>query len=136
LPTYDFNNFKLACCKAGQVYATQQAREDADHWFNLKTQRSLLEFINSDGLEKMTHYSTKLWENNPSPEIPIMVDAYKFKTGNLRGYIAFFYVEKTKKWIIKSFKFDRDRNELMAQAFKEAGFCIPWESGEEDGNKT
>ena len=125
MPAYNFNDFKNACGDAGRVFAMPNARKDADYCFNLKTERRLLEFINDDGLEMLTHYSSNLWENNPSPETPVTVDAYKFRTGNLRGYIAFLYVEKTKKWIIKSFKFDRDRNDLMAQAFKEAGVCIP-----------
>ena len=132
---YNFDDFKNACGNVSKVFAKPDALEDANRCFNLKTRRSLLEFINNDGLEMLTHYNSKLWGNNPSPETPIMVDAYKFRTGNLRGYIAFFYVEKTKKWIIKSFKFDRDRNELMAQAFKEAGFYILWEPGEDDGEK-
>lgn len=135
LPAYDFNDFKNACGDVNQVFVTLNAQEDADRCFNLKTQRRLLEFINNNGLEMLTHYNSKLLDKNFSPETTIMVDAYKFKTGNLHGYIAFYYSAKTKKWIIKSFKFDRDRNQLMAQAFKEAGFCIPWEPGEDDGEQ-
>lgn len=38
----------------------------------------------------------------------IMVDAYAFFSGLIYGYIAFVYVTKTKKWIIKSFKKHED----------------------------
>lgn len=135
MPTYDFDEFKIACGNVNQVFVTPNAMEDADRCFNLKTQRRLLEFINNDGLEMLTHYNSKPLEKNFSSDTPIIVDAYTFKTGGIRGYIAFYYSAKTKKWIIKSFKFDKDSNQLMAQAFKKAGFCIPWEAGEDDGEK-
>jgi hypothetical protein len=87
----------------------------------------------------LTHYNSKPLEKNFSPEITIWVDAYKFKSGGTLGYIgipgymAFYYTTQTHKWIIKSFKRDKDSNQLMTQAFERAGLCIPWEPGEDDG---
>jgi hypothetical protein len=49
-----------------------------------------------------------------------MVDAYAFFSGIIYGYIAFVYITKTEKWLIKSFKKHEDpdpRNLVFLTAF-------------------
>jgi hypothetical protein len=55
-------------------------------------------------LESPKFINSKKWENNPRPELVIMVDAYTFYSGIFCGYIAFFYQKATEQWVIKSFK--------------------------------
>lgn len=104
-PSYSIKKFTDAC-KQGQnkVYVTRGARETARTDFRLNTEKDILNFIGYGGLENLKFDHTKLWENNPEPNEPVMVDSYGFYSGSLFGYIAFMFREKTKKWIIKSFK--------------------------------
>jgi hypothetical protein len=104
-PEYDFNDFIHDCGEGiSKVFVTQGAMVTARTDFNLNTQASVLEFITNGGLEKLTFINKKAWENNPDKTIVIMVDAYAFFSGLIYGYIAFSYITKTKKWMIKSFK--------------------------------
>ncbi len=66
--------------------------------------KEILNFIGYGGLEKLKFIRTKPWKNNPEPKVPVMVDSYEFYSGMHFGYIAFMFIDKTKRWIIKSFK--------------------------------
>lgn len=104
-PEYNLDEF-IHDCEEGtsKVFVAQGAMITARTDFNLNIQASILEFIANGGLEKPTFINKKTWENNTDKSIVIMVDAYAFFSGLIYGYIAFVYVTKTKKWIIKSFK--------------------------------
>lgn len=104
-PEYELDDFVRDCTKnPPTVFVTHGAMLTARSDFNLNTQANVLEFIANGGLEKPTYINKKEWENNPNKQVEIMVDAYAFFSGLIYGYIAFVYVAKTKKWIIKSFK--------------------------------
>lgn len=91
-----------------KIVVTRGAMETAKTDFKLMTQSNVLEFIANGGLEKPSFINKKEWKNNPDKSVVIMVDAYAFFSGILYGYIAFIYITKTKKWLIKSFKKHRD----------------------------
>jgi len=122
-PSYKFSDFKKACRKKNKnnFFITYDALEDADKYFNLRTKNQILDFIYNDGLENKILINAKIWDKNPNKNKPIMVDSYKFETGNRKGYIAFMYNDQRNKWIIKSFKLSEDTNDQMYYALKDAG---------------
>jgi hypothetical protein len=101
---YDIQHLIKACDTASNVYVSRTVLEDAKMHFKLLTLEAICKFIASDGLEKLQIINTKALEKSPCPELNIMVDAYGFYSGKKQGYIAFYFNEKTQKWIIKSFK--------------------------------
>lgn len=119
-PNYKFSNFKKACKDINRISIYSIAREGACKYFNLRTKKRILNFILSNGLENLALEHTKILENNKNENNPIMVDSYKFKSGNKKGYIAFFFDTIKNIWYIKSFKLDRDMNDQMAQAIKKS----------------
>jgi hypothetical protein len=104
-PEYQLEDF-VRDCAAGtsKIVIARGAMETARSDFKLATQDKVLEFIANGGLEKPTFINKKEWENNTDNSVVIMVDAYAFFSGILYGYIAFVYIKKTSRWLIKSFK--------------------------------
>ena len=88
-PSYKFSDFKKACRKKNRnnLFIIYGALKDADKYFNLRTKNQILDFIYNDGIENKIFINTKLWEQNPDENKPIMVDSYNFETGNKKGYI-------------------------------------------------
>ncbi|MGJ0516009.1 MAG: hypothetical protein ACR65O_09730 [Methylomicrobium sp.] len=105
---YDIDELIKACAQKNQVAVLNNAEKCARDDFGLNTKIAVLDFIASGGLETPHYINTKLWENNPDPATSIMVDAYSFYSGPKQGYIAFFFNPKTNKWLIKSFKLNKD----------------------------
>lgn len=121
MPYNVFKEFKIACQDSpNSVIPIGQTLKDASNIFNLRTKRSLLDFIVNDGLEDLTFINKKKWELNPSPDDPIEVYAYRFKTRAIAGYIAFMFNDHTEKWLIKSFHQPKDRNIGMLEAMQKA----------------
>lgn len=108
MPHYDFQVFVRACGEIRKVFVRPAAKDSAKQDFNLHTDREILDFILNKGLEQLDFFNTKPWENNRDPSDEILVDAYHVSSGPRYGYIAFLYIEKTEKWLIKSFKLDSD----------------------------
>ena len=128
---YNINDFINACSKEPKnVIPIGNVLRDASEDFNLRTKFDLLKFISNEGLEELQFVNTKNWEKKPDKNNPIKVDAYKFRTMDRLGYIAFFYNEKTNKWIIKSFHLSDDRNPAMMIALQKAGL-LPLEDKNE-----
>jgi len=108
-PEYKFDDFVNDCAVGtSKIFVSRGAMETARSDFKLATQNQVLEFIANGGLEKPTFINKKEWENNNDDTVVIMVDAYAFFSGIIYGYIAFVYITKTKKWLIKSFKKHED----------------------------
>ena len=103
---------------------------NAANIFNLRTKSDLFNFISNNGLEDMQFVNTKNWENNPDKNNPVKVDAYEFRSMSVLGYIAFFYNDKTKKWIIKSFHLSEHTNPAMMIALQKVGI-LPLEGNDE-----
>lgn len=104
-PKYQINNFINDCMiGTSKVSVLKNAAETAKLEFNLNTQEQIVGFIGNGGLELPCFINCTPWKNNPNPNNQIMVDAYGFYSGFVYGYIAFFFQQKTGKWIIKSFK--------------------------------
>lgn len=118
--SYNFSDFIKACKYKNKIFIDDKACEGAYKYFNLRTDKDILAFIINNGLEYLSFFNTKPWENNPNKTTVIMVDAYEFTSGGKRGYIAFFYNGYTKKWIIKSFHLSENMNDQMAQAIKKS----------------
>jgi len=113
---YNLNDLINACGRIKQVVVLGNAQISARENFGLATQKEVIDFIYNDGLESPHHINTKPWENNPDHNCPIQVDAYSFYSGPKHGYMAFFFSPKTNKWLIKSFKPNKDlvpRNNIM-----------------------
>lgn len=108
-PEYKFDDFVRDCTDgASKIVVSRGAMETARKDFKLMTQDRVWEFIANGGLEKPVFINKKEWENNTDKSVLIMVDAYAFFSGIIYGYIAFVYITKTKKWLIKSFKRHED----------------------------
>lgn len=119
---YKNNDFINACSNDPKnVIPIGNVLRDASEDFNLRTKSNLLKFISNNGLEDLQFINTKNWEKNPNKSNPIKVDAYEFRTMDRLGYIAFFYNDKTNKWIIKSFHLSDNRNPTMMIALQKAG---------------
>lgn len=103
--TYDLDAFIAACNEDSQVQVSYDAGKDAQSQFGLSTKKALLDFIGHGGLEDRHFVNTRLWQNNPHPENPVMIDAYTFSSGRKRGYLAFRRTlpPASSKWLIKSF---------------------------------
>ncbi|MCD6584813.1 MAG: hypothetical protein J7K96_03525 [Desulfobacteraceae bacterium] len=107
-PKYNLNDFINACANIKSVGVRNEAQITARNQFKLDSKQSLLRFINERGMEDPYHYNTKLWEHNPDPSTPVMIDAYCFYSGTKYGYIAFRFNTKFNSWYIKSFKLNND----------------------------
>lgn len=118
-PSYVFDDLVVAC-KNGTTKVHRDAIEDAREYFNLHTEQRILDFIVSGGLENLLFINSKHWVNNPNPTNIVKVDAYNFRTGGKKGYMAFFRAP-TGLWLIKSFKLASDRSYEMEDAMRAAG---------------
>jgi hypothetical protein len=117
IASYDIKDLIDACNMPVNVVVLRNALTSASIDFGLNTAKEVMEFISNDGIENPKLINTKKWENNPD-EIPIYVDAYSFYSGKKHGYLAFMFSNKTKKWLIKSLKLNRDsleRSEIYNQ---------------------
>jgi len=130
-PYYIYSKFKDACGKnPSSVFISKNAMKGANEVFNLKKETDLLDFIYNDGLEKLEFYNSREWDNNPDKKNKIFIDAYEFISGLKRGYIAFLFNDKTKKWIIKSFKLSTESYSIFSEVFKKTDFI-----DQEEGNE-
>ncbi len=120
-PKYDLNKF-IKICKTGEetVVIGKKTLKDAKTDFNLYSRTDILDFIANDGLEKLRHINTKPLELNSSviesgvqdtnfdKEELYFVDAYSFYSGNDFGYFAYYFNSESNRWVIKSFKINRE----------------------------
>jgi hypothetical protein len=74
----------------------------------VNTASELLAFIGNGGLGAMEYVGTEPWRNNPHKEVEILIDAYKFWTNRMVGYIAFMKGFNI-RFIIKSFHLNNDK---------------------------
>lgn len=104
-PAYELSNLITNCIKktGSRPWVRGVAMHTARADFNLNTQKAVVDFIGSGGLENPQFINSILWRNNPDPS-RIMVDAYSFFSGYKFGYIAFYYSLNEERWVIKSFK--------------------------------
>ncbi|MFZ2171936.1 MAG: hypothetical protein WAW61_20130 [Methylococcaceae bacterium] len=105
---YILNDLINACGGIKQVVVLSNAQISAREDFGLTTQKDVIDFIYNDGLESPHHINTTTWKNNPNQSCLIQVDAYSFYSGPKHGYMAFFFSPMTNKWLIKSFKLNKD----------------------------
>ena len=104
-PSYLLADFVKACAVGkSKAFVVREAKLTAKSDFNLHTEEAILDFIGQGGMESLQFISSKNWEKNPHPSVPVKVDAYNFYSGLRFGYLAFFHGPVTDKWIIKSFK--------------------------------
>ncbi len=120
---YDVDAFLKACKgrKSSRVVVLKKAQNDAKNDFGLKTSGEILRFIANDGLEQLEFVNSKLWENNPDPSKPMIVDGYEFVSLMKRGYVAFMFNTITGYWTIKSFHISMSASLPFVEAFKKAG---------------
>ncbi|MCU0824414.1 MAG: hypothetical protein MUF77_07205 [Leptospira sp.] len=122
MPNYSYEEFRQACDETPEnVIPIGDTLKNAEGDFQIRTKSELLNFISDGGPENLKFVNTKVWEKNPSPNSPIMVDAYEFKSLSKLGYLAFMRNEKSGKWLIKSFHLSTNRNTTMEDALKRAG---------------
>jgi hypothetical protein len=102
--TYQLTDFVSACAmNDNSVQIRREAQKDAGEHFMLKTRSAVLGFIANGGLESAELIKTKKLEKNFHSTNTIMVDSYKFHSGSIEGYIA-FYQPTSNAWIVKSLK--------------------------------
>lgn len=102
-PEHDLAAF-IRDCAEGRVFVWDVAVRSARADFGLYTKAEVLGFIGHGGLESPTFREKRPLEANPSE----IVDAYNFHAGTKYGYLAFYWARRTQKWIIKSFKLNRE----------------------------
>ncbi|PKK89941.1 MAG: hypothetical protein CVV64_11445 [Candidatus Wallbacteria bacterium HGW-Wallbacteria-1] len=119
-PEYNIEDFIAASGCPNSVIVFKNAQTGARDVFKLTSSARILGFIHNRGLEDLKFKNSKIWEKNPKPEIEIFVDAYRFASNGILGYLAFFFSKHTKKWIIKSFKQNTESNTVLADAYQEA----------------
>lgn len=119
-PHYKFEDFMAACKIKTSVRSINTVLADARNDFSLTTFEQLQDFIANRGLEDLCFQNSIIWENNPDKSTTIFTDAYEFRSLGKRGYISFFYNEKTRYWIIKSFHLSDKRDTTIADKLKEA----------------
>jgi len=109
LSKYDFAQFKEACQNPDndKIYIRPKARMGAKRDFKIRPRKKILEFIAEGGLESCIFIKTVEWNNNPNPD-PIYIDSYSFYSGEIFGYVAFFFNDVTNMWVLKSFKKNKD----------------------------
>lgn len=105
--SYDIKDLIDACSCPVNVVVLRNALASASIDFGLNTAKEVIEFICNGGIENPKLINTKKWEKNPDV-ISIYVDSYSFFSGKKHGYLAFMFSDKTKKWLIKSLKLNRD----------------------------
>ncbi len=120
-PAYNFTDFQEACelREPKKVFVWPDAVADADTFFSLRPERVILDFIANGGLQDLEFINQKPLESRRNVSNPEIVDAYEFRTGYKRGYLA-FYRTKTGNWFIKSFHLKQPMNSL-GDALKIAG---------------
>jgi len=116
---YTIEDFIAACDAKKRVRVDYQALQDARIYYGLHTEDAIKEFIVNGGLETLV-LEDSIPLRAKFPELKIIVDSYKFRTGLIPSYIAFYYQPITKYWIIKSFKPDRDCDPTIAEKMKAA----------------
>lgn len=122
MPYYDIEKLIKACKKKTSTVIVLNGNLDkACEFFDLCTISEIVAFIGNGGCENLEFVNTKLWDNNPNKSIEIKVDSYEFTTNNKKGYLAFMYNNKTKKWIIKSFHtaFSDSKDDELYMPFKD-----------------
>ncbi len=118
-PAYKFEDFVTRCCdKSANFFIRKGAKVKAASDFGLYTDDEILKFIGNGGLEKPEFINSKKWEKNPDKEKKILVDAYHFFSGMKYGYFAFLFNHKTNRWMIKSFKEDKETLDPRNLPFK------------------
>lgn len=120
---YDFIEF-IRDCSAGKAQVTGKALSTARLDFGLTTQRDVLSFIGSGGLERpvAANLAAPL-EKNPFLPIEITVDSYDFFSGVKYGYLA-YWRRPDGLWVIKSFKENDKTNPrffTLGEALRKAG---------------
>jgi hypothetical protein len=106
---YNLEDF-IRCCKEEPVNVSvlYDAKQNARLQFGLNTEAELLNFIGNNGLQDLKYVNTKAWKYNQNSDAEIFIDAYKFRTNQKKGYIAFMK-GITGKYVIKSFHIDNDK---------------------------
>lgn len=122
--SYKLDDFMRACrIGIGAVTVLTPAERGAREHFNLKSKPDTLQFIGNEGIHGLDFDKTRLWEKNPNPEVPVMVDSYNFFAGSDYGYLAFMFQPRTSKWLLKSFKKNDKhdpRKTVLGDALKKA----------------
>ena len=111
-------------CRKGEAIVLRSAEKTMGD-LNFTSKPKILSFIGSGGLENPVFVRCAVWENNPDPNIQIMVDSYDFNSGpTTYAYLAFMFQPKTKRWLIKSLKKNKQTDpspHILLEAFKKAG---------------
>lgn len=114
-PSYTLSVFESQC-RSGNVTIYGDALRDASKFFKLHTKKDVLRFI------AMKEYDQGLFfKKTRELDVPVldpipMVDAYKFVSNGIDGYMAFFASHG--KWVIKSFKGPKkEKDPLYTNAF-------------------
>ncbi len=96
--------------------------QSAGRDFSLWTQKEILQFIVSGGLQNPVYVKSK--EFVRSIEIPPPIcDSYRFEFGFDEGYLSYFFSNEQKKWVIKSLhRADEENETTFKLAFRKAGY--------------
>lgn len=86
-----------------KIRPINKVEADARKHFKIKTKEALITLIADGGLEQISFVNKRIWEKNFTPNKPLYVYAFNFKTLHLPGYIAIIENIPQGNWLIKSF---------------------------------
>ncbi len=115
---YRFEDFINACDEGVHVIVWEPALDGACRDFGIFGKEDLLGFIANGGLESVVPQNTRPWVGNPTPDDPIFVDSYRFKSMNKIGYLAFFFNHHLGRWNLKSFKRSQEWDGVYSLSFR------------------
>ena len=96
--------------------------QSAGRDFSLWTQKEILQFIVSGGLQNPVFIHSKEFVRSVGIPPPIC-DSYRFGFGFDEGYISYFFSNEQKKWVIKSLhRADEGSEATFRLAFRNAGY--------------
>jgi len=139
VPKYKYSEFKKACKKFLKLKDNSvvvSGKSDQRKLFFINSIDELLDIIVNDDLKELKFVNStdfRLSDDDPKP----VVDGYKFIYNDIRGYLAFYFRDKDKRWYIKSFHKDDDCGEnqfsIEFEKLKKQGLLI--DDGKGDKNE-
>ena len=126
--TRNISQYSFATCEEtlrggiGKVTLMGWVVQSAGRDFSLWTQKEILQFIVSGGLQNPVFIHSK--EFVRSVEIPAPIcDRYRFEFGFDEGYLSYFFSNGQKKWVIKSLhRADEGSETTFRLAFRNAEY--------------
>lgn len=112
-PVHPIDQLILSCRNDRKKVVIWDVAVEGAETFKIVGRDAIKNFIGNETLIGLVHKSTDdldTWKG--APPAPI-VEAYIFQLGSRYVYFAYFFIEKTKMWTIKSFKENESEKQMV-----------------------